>query len=269
MKIALAADHAGFAYKDRIAELLRARGADVHDFGTHDATPVDYPDYGFVVGEAVGSGRCDRGVLVCGSSLGIAIAANKVPGVRCAAVTEPLSAELSRRHNDANVLALSERLTGWEMIERLVDVFLATPFDGGRHARRTAKLDDYGSAERAKAQADLARGAVDGAQTFPHHDVGGQPNDDSISREQHAFAPWEVRVDAMMRLLCDPKRTGGPRMTVDELRRGIEALPAGEYRTSAYYEKWIASLTAIMLEKGVIARTAFDAKLAELQDATT
>jgi len=167
MRIALAADHAGFGYKDKIAEQLRAQGHETHDFGTSDATPVDYPDYGFVVGEGVASGKFDRGIVVCGSSLGIAIAANKVAGIRCAAVFEPYSCELSRRHNDANVLALSERLTGWEMIERLVAIFMETPFDGGsasRHAHRVAKLA-FGSAEQAKAEADLTRGNVEGAQT--------------------------------------------------------------------------------------------------------
>jgi ribose 5-phosphate isomerase B len=168
MKIALAADHAGFGYKDRIADQLRAQGHETHDFGTRDATPVDYPDYGFVVGEAVASGKFDRGIVVCGSSLGIAIAANKVDGIRCAAVFEPYSCELARRHNDANVLAISERLTGWEMVERLVAIFMDTPFDGGpssRHAHRVAKLA-YGAAEQSKAKADLARGYVEGAQTL-------------------------------------------------------------------------------------------------------
>jgi ribose 5-phosphate isomerase B len=165
MRIAIAADHAGYEYKDRIAELLRGRGHQVFDFGTCDATPVDYPDFGFVVGEAVASGRAERGIVVCGSSLGIAIAANKVAGVRCAPVFEPYSTELSRRHNDANVLALSERLSGWEMIVRLVEIFLETPFDGGRHAPRVAKLDSYGAAERAKAEQDLARGKVTGAES--------------------------------------------------------------------------------------------------------
>jgi ribose 5-phosphate isomerase B len=164
MKIAVAGDHAGYLYKDKIAQLLTSKGHDVHDFGTNSAEPVDYPDYGYVVGEGVASGRFERGVLVCGSSLGISIAANKVAGVRCAAVFEPYSCELSRRHNDANVLALSERLTGWEMIERLIEVFFETPFDGGRHAHRTAKLD-YLPEVRAKALADLARGTVAGAQT--------------------------------------------------------------------------------------------------------
>jgi ribose 5-phosphate isomerase B len=165
MKIALGADHAGFGYKDQIASLLRSQGHETLDFGTHDATPVDYPDYGYAVGVAVASGRCERGIVVCGSSIGIAIAANKVPGIRCAAIFEPYSCELSRRHNDANVLALSERLTGWEMVERLVAIFMVTPFEsGGRHSLRVAKLD-YGPHERAKAEADLERGAVEGAVT--------------------------------------------------------------------------------------------------------
>jgi len=164
MKIAAAGDHAGYLYKDRIAQLLRSQGHDVHDFGTNSPTAVDYPDYGYVVGEAVVSGSFERGILVCGSSLGISMAANKVEGIRCAAVFEPYSCELSRRHNDANVLALSERLTGWEMIERLLQVFFETPFDGGRHAHRVAKLD-YVPEVRAKALADLARGTVTGAET--------------------------------------------------------------------------------------------------------
>jgi len=165
MKIAVAGDHAGYQYKDQIAQVLRSQGHDVHDFGTHSADAVDYPDYGYVVGAAVAEGVCERGILVCGSSLGIAMAANKVPGIRCAAVFEPYSTELSRRHNDANVLALSERLTGWEMIERLLAIFLETPFDGGRHAHRIAKLDAYTGAVRDKARHDLARGAVSGAET--------------------------------------------------------------------------------------------------------
>ncbi|HMD03019.1 MAG TPA: ribose 5-phosphate isomerase B [Candidatus Baltobacteraceae bacterium] len=167
MKIALGADHAGYRYKDDIVALLRAAGHEPHDFGAADATAVDYPDYGYAVGLAVGSGAYERGIVVCGSSIGIAIAANKVEGVRCAAVFDPLTCELARRHNDANVLALSERLSGWEMVERLLHVFLDTPFEsGGRHSHRVAKLG-YGPAERAKAATDLARGFVTGAETPP------------------------------------------------------------------------------------------------------
>ncbi|HEY5349445.1 MAG TPA: ribose 5-phosphate isomerase B [Candidatus Lustribacter sp.] len=170
MRIALGADHAGYEYKDRIAQMLRSSGHAVLDFGTHDGTPVDYPQYGFAVGEAVASGQADRGIVICGSSLGISIAANKVPGVRCAVVTEPLSAELARRHNDANVLALSERLTGWEMIERLVDVFLDAPFDGdssggARHKHRVDQLFDFGDAQRERTLKAIEAGEVTGAAT--------------------------------------------------------------------------------------------------------
>ncbi len=165
MKIALGADHAGFADKDRIALALRAEGHEILDYGTHDDIPVDYPQYGYAVGEAVASGQAERGIVVCGSSLGIAMAANKVPGVRCAPVTEPYSAELARRHNDANVLALSERLTGWEMIERLVRVFLETPFDGGRHAHRVEQLFEFGDAQRERTLRAIEAGAVTDAQT--------------------------------------------------------------------------------------------------------
>jgi ribose 5-phosphate isomerase B len=165
VKIALGADHAGFDYKDRIAAGLKAGGHEILDFGTCDATPVDYPQYGYAVGEAVATGRADRGIVVCGSSIGISIAANKVPGIRCAVVTEPLSAELARRHNDANVMALSERLTGWEMIERLVQVFMETPFDGGRHAERVAQLFDFGADQRARTLKAIEAGKVTGAET--------------------------------------------------------------------------------------------------------
>lgn len=167
MNIALGADHAGFGYKDRIAQWLRERGHSFLDYGTWDETPVDYPQYGYAVGGSVASGQAERGILVCGSSLGIAMAANKVPGIRCAAVFEPLAAELSRRHNDANVLALSERLTGWEMVERLVEIFLHTPFDGGRHAHRVAQLFEYGDGQRTRTLEAIECGKVTGAQTPP------------------------------------------------------------------------------------------------------
>lgn len=165
MKIALAADHAGFEYKDRIVAYLQGKGHAILDYGTWSETPVDYPDYGFVVGESVATGQADRGIVVCGSSLGIAIAANKVAGVRCAAVFEPYSTELSRRHNDANVLALSQRLSGWEMAVECIDVFMETEFDGGRHTARVRKLNEYGQLAKAKTLRDLERGKVEGAET--------------------------------------------------------------------------------------------------------
>lgn len=165
MLIALGADHAGFEYKDRIAQLLRDRGCDVLDFGTHDATPVDYPQYGYAVGEAVASGQADRGIVVCGSGLGIAIAANKVPGVRACPVGEPYSAELARRHTDCNVLALSARLTGWEMIEQILGIFLETPSEGGRHAQRVEQLFQFTDAQRERTLKAVEQGAVTDAQT--------------------------------------------------------------------------------------------------------
>jgi ribose 5-phosphate isomerase B len=170
MKIALGADHAGYEYKDRIAKLLRDSGHQVLDFGTHGPAPVDYPQYGFAVGEAVATGAADRGIVVCGSSIGISIAANKVPGVRCAVVNEPYAAELARRHNDANVFALSERLTGWEMIERIVDVFLHAPYEGAtssgaRHHRRVEQLFEFGDAQRERTLKALEAGEVTGAET--------------------------------------------------------------------------------------------------------
>jgi len=164
VKIALGADHAGWRYKDAIADQLRRIGHDVLDFGTHSDVAVDYPEYGYAVGLAVATGRAERGIVVCGSSIGISVAANKVPGIRCALVSEPYGCELSRRHNDANVIALSERLMGWEMVERLVEIFLTTPFEGGRHSHRVAELE-FTPAEKAKAEKALSSGAVTGAET--------------------------------------------------------------------------------------------------------
>jgi len=148
-RIAIGADHAGFVYKTRIAERLRHLGHEVVDFGTYSTDAVDYPLVAFKVGEAVGSGEFVRGVLVCGSSLGICMAANKVRGVRAASISEPYSARLSREHNDCNVACFGERLTGWDMVEECLDVWLNTEAEGGRHQRRVKEIDDYdGVAER-------------------------------------------------------------------------------------------------------------------------
>ena len=166
MNVAVGADHAGYQYKERIVAWLRERGYGILDFGTcEDRTPVDYPQFGFAVGEAVATAQAERGIVVCGSSLGIAIAANKVPGVRACPVSEPYSAELARRHNDCNVLALSERLTGWEMVERLIDVFLKTPFEEGRHAGRVEQLFEFTQAQRERTLKAIEAGAVTDAQT--------------------------------------------------------------------------------------------------------
>ena len=140
MRIALGADHAGVGLKDHIKHRLHERGVTCADFGTDTTDPVDYPDYARRVAAEVASGACDRGILVCGSGIGMAIAANKVPGIRAASVTDEESAWLSRAHNDANVLSLGGRMTTPEVAGRLVDLFLDTPFTGGRHQRRVEKI---------------------------------------------------------------------------------------------------------------------------------
>ena len=142
-RIAVGSDHAGFVYKTRIAERLRQLGHEVVDFGTYSTDPVDYPLVGFKVGEAVGGGEFERGVLVCGSSYGICMAANKVKGVRAASITEPYGARLSREHNDCNIACFGERMTGWDMVVECLDVWLAAEAEGGRHQRRVKEIDDY------------------------------------------------------------------------------------------------------------------------------
>jgi ribose 5-phosphate isomerase B len=140
MRIALGADHAGVHLKAEIRKLLDERGIAYKDFGTESVESVDYPDYAESVARAVASGEFDRGLLFCGSGIGMAMAANKVPGIRAASVVDETSARLSREHNDANVLALGERMTGPGLARDLVNTFLDTPFGGGRHQRRVDKI---------------------------------------------------------------------------------------------------------------------------------
>jgi ribose 5-phosphate isomerase B len=140
MRIALGADHAGVALKEHIKRQLDERGLAYTDFGTNSTESVDYPDYASRVARAVASGEYERGILVCGTGIGMAIAANKVAGVRAAPVVDDFTAALSREHNDANVLALGARVTTPEVARRLVDTFLDTPFGGGRHQRRIDKI---------------------------------------------------------------------------------------------------------------------------------
>ena len=140
LRIALGADHAGVVLKDNLARLLGERGITYKDFGTHGPESVDYPDFAADVARAVAAGDYDRGLLVCGSGIGMAIAANKVAGIRAAVVTEAESARLSRSHNDANVLALGARLMPPEVASDILAAFLDTPFEGGRHQRRIDKL---------------------------------------------------------------------------------------------------------------------------------
>lgn len=143
--IAFGADHGGVQLKDALAEAARAMGHAVTDLGTHGTESVDYPDYAALVCEAVASGRARFGVLICGTGIGMSIAANRHPAIRCAVVHDATGARLTRSHNDANVLALGGRMTGPEPALDALRAFLDTPFDGGRHARRVAKLSSQPS----------------------------------------------------------------------------------------------------------------------------
>ena len=140
MKIAIGSDHRGYDAKRRIVTLLQSTGQEVLDVGPQSADSVDYPDFAFQVAQAVSEGRVDRGILICGTGIGMCIAANKVPGVRAAPCHDSITAEMSRRHNDANVLCLSADLLGEDLIDRMVRIWLTTDFEGGRHARRVDKI---------------------------------------------------------------------------------------------------------------------------------
>ncbi len=140
MKIALGADHAGFELKEKIKGQLQQQGYDVVDEGTVSNESVDYPDFARKVGEDVAGRRADRGILVCGTGIGMAIAANKVPGVRAASVTTEYEAQISREHNDANVLSLGARILSEDAIKNIIDKWLHTEFLGGRHQRRVDKI---------------------------------------------------------------------------------------------------------------------------------
>jgi ribose 5-phosphate isomerase B len=142
MRIAIASDHAALALKSALAEYLRAAGHDVTDLGPHDEASVDYPDYGYRLASAIADGSAERGVALCGSGIGISIAVNRNPTARAALVSEPLSARLSREHNDANVIAMGARLIGIEMAKACIDAFLSTEFGGDRHQRRVDKLSN-------------------------------------------------------------------------------------------------------------------------------
>ena len=141
MKIAVASDHGGFALKEKVKEHLIERGFDVEELGTHSEESVDYPVYGKACGEAVASGKADLGVVVCGTGIGISIAANKVKGIRCGLCTSVEMAHLTKQHNNANILALGGRTTEPELALKIVDEWLDTEFEGGRHQRRVDMLD--------------------------------------------------------------------------------------------------------------------------------
>ncbi len=146
MTLAIAADHVGMPVKASLVAMLRARGDKIDDYGTHDTLPVDYPDYAYAVAYAVANDRATSGIIICAGSIGACIGANKIAGVRCAAPMDILSAELARRHQNANMLALDAQLSGWQMIERLTMIFLLTPFDRGRHVTRVNKISRFDTA---------------------------------------------------------------------------------------------------------------------------
>ncbi len=140
MRIALAADHAGYLLKDELVRWLGEQGHEVTDLGTNSSESVDYPEFGARAARAIASGQAERAIVVCGSGIGISIAVNREPSCRCARVADPLSASLAREHNDANVLALGARLIGSDMARACVAAFLDTVFAGGRHQRRVDLL---------------------------------------------------------------------------------------------------------------------------------
>jgi ribose 5-phosphate isomerase B len=154
MKIALAADHAGFRLKESVREQLHQSGHDVIDLGAHSEESTDYPDYARAVGERVSKGEVDRGVLVCSTGVGMSIAANKVPGVRAALAANVESVRLTRSHNDANVLSIGAKFTSEQEAGAYLEAFLKTEFEGGRHARRVAKIADI---ERAATEEQVTK----------------------------------------------------------------------------------------------------------------
>lgn len=139
--IVIASDHAGFELKARVIELLRGAGHEVRDLGPADSSPVDYPDFAHLVAGAVASGEAERGVLICGTGIGMSMSANRHSGVRAALCHDAFTAEMARRHNDANVLCMGGRVTGVGVAEQVLRVFLDTPFEGGRHRRRTERIE--------------------------------------------------------------------------------------------------------------------------------
>ena len=140
MKVAIASDHRGFHLKERVISMLKAKGHSVTDDGPASEESVDYPDFAALVAKKVSSGSVDRGILICGTGIGMAVAANKFPGVRAAACADEVTAELSRRHNDLNILCLSGDLLSSRSTERLVEIWMETQFEGGRHERRVDKI---------------------------------------------------------------------------------------------------------------------------------
>ncbi len=150
MRVAVGSDHRGVKTRSTLVELLGRLGQEVVDVGTHAQGDCDYPDIAEIVARMVASGEADRGILICGSGLGMCIVANKVPGVRAAPCHDELTAELSRRHNDLNVLCLAGGIVGDNLLDRLIEIWLKTPFEGGRHARRLQKIAEFERRNRKK-----------------------------------------------------------------------------------------------------------------------
>ncbi|MCX7821890.1 MAG: ribose 5-phosphate isomerase B [Syntrophobacterales bacterium] len=144
MRIAVGSDHAGFGLKEFIRDYLKREGYEVEDVGTFSDESVHYPEFAFRVAKLVAEGKVDRGVLICGSGIGMCMAANRVRGVRAVHATEPYGAKMSRRHNDANVLCLGERFIGRDMALEILTVWLSEPFEGGRHELRVRMIDEMG-----------------------------------------------------------------------------------------------------------------------------
>lgn len=148
-RIAIACDHAGFLLKEELKEFLKREGFELEDCGIYEATPSDYPDIAFRVAERVANGEFDRAILVCGTGIGMCMAADKVPGIRCAVCCDETTARFARTHNDANILALGARIIGSELAKNIVKVFLSTSFSGEeRHLRRIRKIEEYEKRKR-------------------------------------------------------------------------------------------------------------------------
>ncbi len=141
MKLVLASDHGGYELKEEIKKHLTEKGYEFEDIGTHSTESVDYPEYGRAAAEIVASGKADKGILCCGTGIGISLAANKVKGIRCANVSDTFSAKMSRAHNNANMLSLGGRVVGVGLALEIVDAWLETEFEGGRHQRRVDKIE--------------------------------------------------------------------------------------------------------------------------------
>jgi ribose 5-phosphate isomerase B len=143
MKIVLASDHGGFELKEIVREYLTEKGYEILDLGTYNTDSVDYPDYGLKAGQEVVSGNADRGIVICGTGIGISISANKVKGIRCALCHDVYSAEMTRAHNDSNILAMGGRVIGRDLALRIVKAWIESEFEGGRHGRRVDKITEY------------------------------------------------------------------------------------------------------------------------------